>query len=54
MSARWLTGEAEFVQHRIHKEAGAIASKGAAGSIGTMRAGSKSKDENAGVGIAKT
>ena len=54
MSASWLAGEAQLVQHRIHEIAGAISSKGAARSIGSMRAGSKPKDENTGAGIAKS
>jgi hypothetical protein len=54
MSARWLAGEAQFMQHGIHEVAGAIASERTARSIGSMRARSKPKDENAGAGIAKS
>jgi hypothetical protein len=54
MSGSWLISEAEFMQYGIHEVARTISSKGAAGAVGSMRAGSESEDKNAGVGIAKS
>lgn len=51
--ACWLAGETQFVQHGIHEVAGAIAGEGAARSIGSMRAGSKPEDEDAGAWVPK-
>jgi hypothetical protein len=49
-----LAGEAQFVEHRVHEVAGAIASEWAAGAIGAVSAGSEAEDEDAGAGIAET
>lgn len=46
--------QSKLVQNRVHEVAGAVAGKRPAGSVSAMRSRSKSKDENAGPGIAKT
>jgi aldose 1-epimerase len=48
-----LRGEAEGVQDRIHKVAGAIAGEGAACAIGAVGARRKPEDKNAGAGVAE-
>jgi len=46
-----LVGEAEFMEDGIHEIAGAVAGKGTTGAIGTMGAGSESKDQDTGAWI---
>jgi len=46
-------GEAELVQDGIHKIAGAVASEGASGAVGSVGAGGEAEDEDSGAGIAK-
>jgi len=48
-----LTGEAQFMEHWVHEIAGAVPSEGTPGAVGSMGAGSKAEDEQAGAGIAK-
>lgn len=49
----WFASQAELVQDRIHKVAGAVASKGPACAIGSVGAGREAKNQNAGARIAK-
>lgn len=51
--ACWLAGKAQLVQDGIHEGTGAVSGKGAASTVGSMCAGSKSQDENTSAGIAK-
>jgi hypothetical protein len=53
MSTRRLVGKADFVQDGIHEITGTITRERSAGSIGTMRSGSKPKNKNTGLGVAK-
>ena len=53
MGGAGLGGEAKLVQDGIHEVAGAIAGEGAAGAVGSMCAGGKTEDEDAGAWIAK-
>jgi len=48
-----LAGQAKLVQDGIHEVAGAIAGEGTTGAVGSVGAGGKAKDENAGAGVAK-
>jgi hypothetical protein len=46
-------GQAKFVQDRVHEVAGAIASKGAAGSVRSVGAGRKAQNEDASAGVTE-
>ncbi len=46
-----LVGEAEFVEDGVHEVSGAVAGKRTTGAVGTMGAGSESKDQDAGAWI---
>jgi len=46
-----LAGEAQLVQDGIHEVAGAVAGEGAASAVGSVGAGSKAEDENAGTWV---
>jgi len=48
-----LRGEAKFMQDGVHEVAGAVASKGAAGAVGSVGTGSEAEDEDAGARVAK-
>jgi len=48
-----LGGEAKFVQDGIHEITGAIPSKRAASTVGSVSAGGQSEDQDAGAGVAK-
>ena len=43
-----LTGQAEFVQDRVHEIARAVASKGTPGAVGSVGARREAQDENTG------
>lgn len=51
--ARGLAGEAQFVKHRIHEVAGAVAREGAACAVGSVCAGSEAEDEDTGARISE-
>jgi hypothetical protein len=48
-----LGGEAKVVEDGVHEVAGAVSGEGTAGAVGTMGAGSESKYQEAGFGIAE-
>jgi len=48
-----LGGQAKFMQDWIHEVTGTIASKGAASTVGSVGAGGKAENENAGSGVAE-
>lgn len=48
-----LTGETEFVEHRIHEVSGAVAGERAAGAVCAVGSGGKAENEDAGAKIAE-
>jgi len=50
----WFAGKAEFVEHRVHEVAGAVAGKWPPRPVGAVGAGREAKDEDACVGIAES
>src|SRR4051812_21676180 len=49
-----MRGKADFVQHRVEKVGGAVASKHTARAIGAVRARSEAENENLSVDVAET
>ena len=48
------SSDLELVENGVHEVAGAVAGEGTSGAIGTMGAGSESKDKDAGTGVSET
>jgi hypothetical protein len=46
-------GETEIVEHRVHEVSGTVAGEGTAGAVGTVGAGSESKNQDTGTWISK-